>query len=384
MKDWVEYLTSGADTTLANQRRANGRERPWRVKYFGVGNESWGCGGNLTPENYADCYRRYATFVKELSGNKLYRIACGANSEDYNWTRALMERAGRYMQGLSLHYYTLPTGRWSHKGSATTFGEAEWHQTLGRTLFMDQLIARHSKIMDEFDEERRVGMVIDEWGTWCDPEAGTNPSFLYQQNTLRDALVAALNLHIFHAHAERVTMANLAQTVNVLQAVALTDGPELVLTPTYHVLHMLKSHQAGARIPTQLEAPSYEFDEESIPSVSAAATLAPDGALNLSLCNTHATQEVELSIDLDDPSWQSVSLQLLAADELNAHNTFEAPECVRPKAAQVPASTDGVTRLELPKACVAMLRFVQTTRRTHPPDAASRTGGVARGPAADR
>ena len=178
MMNWVEYLTSDADSPMANLRRANGREEPWKLTFFGVGNESWGCGGSMRPEYYADLYRRYNTFVKNYSGNNIYRIACGANDEDYQWTEVLMSRAGRKMNGLSLHYYTIPTGNWGSKGSATEFDEALYHSTLKRTLHMDELVTKHSEIMDEHDPGKRVGMVIDEWGIWTDVEPGTNPRFL--------------------------------------------------------------------------------------------------------------------------------------------------------------------------------------------------------------
>ena len=257
MMEWVEYMTSDADSPLANLRRRNGRDEPWRVRFFGVGNESWGCGGSMRPEYYADLFRRYNTFVKNYPGNRVFRIACGANSADYNWTEVLMSQVGRRMDGLSLHYYTVATGDWRRKGSSTQFDESQWHSTLRRTLTMDELITKHSEIMDRHDPEKRIGLIVDEWGTWYDVEPGTNPGFLYQQNTLRDALAAALNFHIFHRHADRVMMANIAQTVNVLQAMILTDGEKILRTPTYHVFEMFKVHQGGASLPVELQTPEY-------------------------------------------------------------------------------------------------------------------------------
>ncbi|HYD83722.1 MAG TPA: alpha-L-arabinofuranosidase C-terminal domain-containing protein, partial [Opitutus sp.] len=270
MMEWVEYMTSAADSPMANLRRANGRDQPWRVKYFGVGNESWGCGGNMTPEYYANEYKRYNTFVKNYDrANPIYRIACGSNGEDYNWTDVLMRDAGRQMNGLSLHYYTLPTGSWrGSKGSATDFAEDMYFATLRRTLRMDELVQKHGAIMDKYDPEKKVGMIIDEWGTWYDVEPGTNPGFLYQQNTLRDALVAALNFHIFHKHADRVAMTNIAQTINVLQAVILTDKEKMILTPTYHVFEMFKVHQGATVVPLELATPDYVHGDEKIPAVS--------------------------------------------------------------------------------------------------------------------
>src|SRR6478672_939193 len=240
MMEWMEYMTSDADTELANLRRRNGRDKPWRVPYVGVGNESWGCGGNMRPDYYADEYRRFSTFIKNYSGNRVTKIASGSNGEDYNWTEVLMSRATRNMDGLSMHYYTLPTGDWNKKGSATQFGEAEWRATLARTLRMEELVRKHSEIMDKYDPMKRVGLMVDEWGTWYDAEPGMPGSRLYQQNSLRDAVAAAINLNIFNQHADRVRMANIAQTVNVLQAVILTNGAKMILTPTYHVFEMFK------------------------------------------------------------------------------------------------------------------------------------------------
>ena len=242
MREWIEYITFDGPSSLAELRKANGREKPWKLPYFGVGNESWGCGGNMRPEYYADLYRRYSTYVRNFSDNRIYKIACGASDFDFRWTEVLMREAGRFMDGLSLHYYTVP-GDWSNKGSATEFDEREWFVTMKKTLVMDDLITRHSSIMDYYDPEKRVGLIVDEWGTWYDVEPGTNPGFLYQQNTLRDALVAGINLNIFNNHCDRVHMANLAQTVNVLQAMILTEGERMVLTPTYHVFYMYKVHQ---------------------------------------------------------------------------------------------------------------------------------------------
>jgi alpha-N-arabinofuranosidase len=241
MMEWVEYMTSDAVSPMANLRRQNGREKPWRLPYFGIANEPWGCGGNMRPEYYADEYRKYNTFVKNYDRTKpIYRIAAGANSQEYRWTEVMMEMAGRRMDGLSLHYYTLPTGNWGAKGSATVFGEDQWFSTLQRTLRMDEMIAKHGAIMDKAEagwpsgsggRPKKIGLVVDEWGTWYDQEPGSTPGFLYQQNSLRDALVAALNFHIFQKHAGRVVMANIAQTINVLQAMILTDKEKMLRTP---------------------------------------------------------------------------------------------------------------------------------------------------------
>ncbi|MFO7161080.1 MAG: alpha-L-arabinofuranosidase C-terminal domain-containing protein, partial [[Clostridium] cellulosi] len=243
MSEWVEYLTFPGQSPMADLRRKNGRDEPWKVKYFAVGNENWGGGGNMTPEYYANLYRHYQTFLKNYGDNKLYKIACGPGEDDYAWTDTVMRLAGKYMNAISLHYYTVPGIFDIKKGSALEFDEKEYYITLKKALRIDELITKHLQIMDRYDPEHKVDLIVDEWGTWYDVEPGTNPGFLYQQNTMRDALVAALTLNIFNHHSDRITMANIAQTVNVLQAVILTNGEKMILTPTYHVFDLYKSLQ---------------------------------------------------------------------------------------------------------------------------------------------
>ena len=355
MMEWVEYLTSDSDTPMTRLRRENGRETAWKVRYFGVGNESWGCGGNMRPEFYADNYRRFNTFVKNYGSSKIYRIACGSNESDYRWTEVLMEQAGRQMNGLSLHYYTIPTGKWDKKGSATTFDEALWHNTLLRTLRMEELIQKHGAIMDRFDPEKRVGMIIDEWGTWYDVEPGTNPGFLYQQNTVRDAVVAALNFHIFHKYADRVTMTNIAQTINVLQTMILTDEEKMVLTPTYHVFEMFKEHQGGTVLPVELGSPSYTLGEQSLPAVSASASRSEDGTVILSLACTHPTESATITVS--GLSGGKITGRVLTADTIQAHNTFEAPAAVQPVPFTDFAASGDTLTVTLPAKSVAVLRL---------------------------
>jgi alpha-L-arabinofuranosidase len=357
MMEWVEYLTSASVSPMANLRRQNGREQPWKIPYFGVGNEPWGCGGNMRAEYYADEFRKYNTFVKNYDrANPVARIAAGSNADDVRWTEVLMEVAGARMQGLSLHYYTLPTGSWAKKGVATGFGEGEWFATLRRTLRMDEIIAKHGAAMDKKDPEKKIGLVVDEWGTWYDPVPGREPGFLYQQNTLRDALVAALNFHVFHRHADRVTMANIAQTVNVLQAMILTDKEKMLRTPTYWVFEMFKVHQGGTFLPVELQSPDYAFGQEAIPMVSASATRAADGsAVHLSLANTSATEGVTVSVALAGLAPKSVTGRVLTAPAIDAHNTFAAPDAVQP-AAFTGASLNGKTLdVALPARSVVVL-----------------------------
>ena len=330
MMEWIEYMTSDSDSTLAQLRRQNGREKPWKIPYFAVGNETWGCGGEMRPEYYADEYRRYATFIKNFSGNHIQKLAVGSHDDYYQWTEVLMSQAARYMNGLSLHYYTLPTNNWSKKGSATQFDEKEWHSTLVRTLRMEEFIQKHSAIMDKYDAKKRVGLMVDEWGTWYDREPGRDMGALFQQNTLRDAVVAGINLNIFNNHAERVQMANIAQMVNVLQAMILTDKEKMVLTPTYYVFKMFKVHQGATLIPVELNAPEYKLDQAAVPSVNASASRDQEGKLHLSIVNLDPNRAADITTTIDGSSVKNVSGEVLTASAMNAMNTFERPDAIKP------------------------------------------------------
>jgi alpha-N-arabinofuranosidase len=331
MMEWAEYLTSNADSPMANLRRKNGREQAWKVPFFGVGNESWGCGGNMTPEFYADQYRRYNTFVKDYDrSNPVYRIACGSNGEDYNWTEVLMKNVGRRMNGLSLHYYTLPTGNWSRKGSALEFDEAAWFATLRGALRMDELISRHAAIMDKYDTRKQVGLIVDEWGTWYDVEPGANPGFLYQQNTLRDALVAGVTLNIFNQHCDRVKMANIAQLINVLQAMILTDKEKMIVTPSYHAFEMFAVHQDATLLPGELQSTDYQSGTQKIPTLSYSASRDTSGRIHISFCNLDPNQPAEVACELQGAKAQKLSGRVLTAPAMNAHNSFDQPNAVRP------------------------------------------------------
>jgi alpha-N-arabinofuranosidase len=330
MMDWIEYMTSDSDSTLANLRRQNGREKPWKVAFWGVGNENWGCGGNMRPEYYADEYRRFATYVKNYSGNRIQKIASGSSDADYRWTDILMAQAGKQMHGLSLHFYTLPTSNWSKKGSATQFGEAEWHATLARTLHMDEFVQKHSAVMDKYDPEKRVGLMIDEWGTWYDPEPGASKGALYQQSTMRDAVVAGINLNIFHKHSDRVQMANIAQMINVLQALILTDKEKMLLTPTYHVFEMYKVHQGATMIPVELTAPDYQFGQASAPSLHASASRDGNGKLHLSVVNLDPNRAAQVTLKVSGATAKNINGRVLTAPAMTTINTFDKPNAIQP------------------------------------------------------
>jgi alpha-N-arabinofuranosidase len=329
------------------------------VRYLAIGNESWGCGGNMTPAFYADNYKRYNTFVKNYRRDlRIERIACGPNEGNYEWTEVLMKNVGNRMHGLALHYYTLPTGNWrGSKGHATQFGEDMWFATLQRTLHMEELVTKHSAIMDKYDPQKRIGLVVDEWGTWYDVEGGTNPGFLFQQNTLRDALVAALNLHIFHAHADRVTMANIAQIINVLQSVILTDKEKMILTPTYHVFEMFNVHQGATSLPLALQTPDYVLNEKKIPVVSASASRDKAGRIHLSFANCDPNRPATVDCTLSGASAKSVAGRVLTAPAMNAHNTFAAPESLKPAPFTGAKWAGGTLTVSLPAKSVVILEL---------------------------
>ena len=356
MSEWVEYINSGEESAVTRLRQENGRAKPWRVQYWGVGNESWGCGGNMTPEHYSDLYRRYATFCRNYPGAPLKRIASGPNGNDTHWMEVLMKNIPHHlMWGVSLHYYTLPTGDWNHKGSATDFEEDEYFGALKRALGMDKVIGDQVAIMNQYDPEKQVALVVDEWGIWTDAEPGSHPGFLYQQNSLRDALTAASTLNIFNRHCDRVKMANLAQTVNVLQALALTRGKEMVLTPTYYVFDLYQVHQDATLLPSRLTAPQYRYNNQAIPAVNASASLDSTGVVHISLVNLDPHKRVSVHTVLKGKQCQFVRGRILTAEKFNDHNTFEDPDRIRIRGFYgVKKTTDGLV-IRLPPMSVVVV-----------------------------
>jgi alpha-N-arabinofuranosidase len=353
MAEWVEYMTSPAGS-LAAEREKNGRKAPWKVPFFGLGNELWGCGGSMRPEYAADVTRRYATFVKVPAGVKIMKMASGPSDADYNWTEVMMREAGNKIDGLGLHYYTI-TGTWAHKGPATSFDESAWAKTLSQTLKMDEYITKHSAIMDKYDPQKRVWLGVDEWGTWYDVEPGTNPGFLYQQNSLRDALVAALNFKIFVKHADRVKMANIAQMINVLQAMILTNDDKMVLTPTYHVFDLYKIYQDTASLPVDLQSPWYSKDGSVMPAVSASAVRDSAGAVHIGLVNSDPNHSVAVTAKISGMTASAVNGRVLTAQAINATNTFEQPSSVTPTPFHEAHVAGDTLQVVLPAKSVVML-----------------------------
>jgi len=369
MSDWVEYMTLDGISPMADLRKQNGREKPWRMDYFGVGNENWGCGGNMTPDYYAQLYRRYQTYVRCYDKNApVFKICGGANADDYEWTDVVLRECFRnpappqahgYMDGLSVHFY-VGVEKGFHKGSATEFDESVWFYTLARAMKMEELIRRHGAIMDHYDPEKKIGMMIDEWGCWHDVEPGTNPGFLYQQNTMRDALTAGLTLNIFNKHCDRVKMACIAQMINVLQSVILTEGERMLLTPTYHVFHMYRYHQDAVLVESYLEGVTEIglTEGEMVPDVQESVSVDQDGVLTITLNNLSPDEEKEMEVVLQEGKTKQVEASLLHGN-MRSYNTFHEPELVKEEIFTDYVMTDRGIRFSIPACSVLLLRICQ-------------------------
>jgi alpha-N-arabinofuranosidase len=370
MADWWEYMNHPGGSTLADLRAANGDPEPFDVRFWGVGNESWGCGGNMTPEEYAKELRRFSTFLRPIGETRAFRVATGANAANYEWTEGVMRDAGRQIDGLDLHYYTRvrsfgpggggfgqggpPPGTPRLSRSATEFGEAEWFVAMRNAQRIDELITGHSAIMDKYDPQKRTWLIVGEWGMWHEVEPGTNPGFLYQQNTLRDAVVAGLHLNVFNNHADRVRMANIAQTINVLQAMVLTRDEEMILTPTYHVFDFYKVHQDALMLPITLDAGAFELDGDSIAAVSASAS-SKDGLIHITLVNMDPDGARTIATEIRGRTVTGVSGRMLTAGTINAHNTFEQPNNVAPADFTGARLSGSTLTVELPARSVVVL-----------------------------
>ena len=338
MSEWIEYITSDNDSPMTQLRKKNGREKPWKLKYLGVGNESWGCGGNMSPEQYSALYRQYQTYCRNYGDNHLYKVACGPSADDYNWTKVITENIKScHTNAVSLHYYTLPTGNWGDKGNATGFSEDEYYKTLEKTWYMETLVKRHCDILNVNNPENNIKLVVDEWGTWYNVEEGTNPGFLFQQNTMRDAMVASINLNIFNSHCDRISMANLAQAVNVLQALILTEGERMILTPTYHVFDLYKNHQNAELCYSSIADERQEGYD--LPVISQSVSVNCDNEMTITVSNCSLSESKTIEADICGFEFNSVRARLLSGNA-GAHNTFDEPENV------TIADFDGVTKNE--------------------------------------
>ncbi len=355
LSDWVTYVNHPGGSPMAELRKKNGREKPWNVKMWGVGNEAWGCGGNMTADYYSNIYRQYATFMTGWTNEaKLFRIASGASDGEYAWTETLMKNIPHQMvDGVALHHYSVLS--WEEKGPSVHFNQAQYFKTMEEAWKMEEFVTRHSTIMDKYDPQKKIALIVDEWGGWYNVEPGTNPGFLYQQNTMRDAMIAGLTLNIFNNHADRVRGANLAQIVNVLQAVILTNEEKMLLTPTYHVMKMYNVHQDAALIPIQMESPSYEFEGKKLPAVSASASKDANGNVNISLTNIDYSKTHEIVLHLRGEDFSKVSGQILSSEKISDHNTFEQANKVSIKNFSGAKLENSTIKISIPAFSVVVL-----------------------------
>ncbi len=358
LSDWVKYTTHpNGSSPMTDLRQQYGRPNPWKVQYWGLGNEAWGCGGNMKPEYYANIYRQYATFMTNWNNSdKLFRIASGASDNDYNWTEVLMRDIPLNMlDAVGVHHYSVIN--WNKKSSATGFSEEEYYTTMQRALEMEELVTRHAAIMDKYDPKKRVAMVVDEWGGWYDVEPGTNGAFLFQQNTMRDAMIAGTTLNIFNNHCDRVKMANLAQIINVLQAVILTSEEKMILTPTYHVMEMYNVHQDATMLPVSLTGTDYKMGKEKLKAVSVSASKDKNGLTHVSLVNIDASKAQEISINIEGAAYKNVTGRILTSDKLQNYNSFENPNKIVPTAFNGASLTDKKLSLTIPPFSVVVLEL---------------------------
>ena len=371
MAQWVEYMTSDGDTPMARLRRANGRDKAWKVKYFGIGNEAWGCGGNMSPEYYSDEFRKFNTYLRDQGGNRLYRIASGASDYDYNWTKVCMDKIGARMQGISLHYYTC-TGWNGPKGSAINFDNDQYYWALGKCLEIEEVIKKYKASMVEKDPQNNIGLLVDEWGTWWDEEPGTIPGHLYQQNALRDAFVAALSLNVFHKYTDRVKMANIAQVVNVLQSMILTDQEgtgHMVLTPTYHVFQMYTPFQEATYLPVDLQSETIQCSTEywkekqktsdnttrPCPLLSASAAKTKDGSIVLAITNVSLDKDQTVDFNFAGFNAKQVSGRILTSKNVADYNDFNHPNVVAPKEYKDAKIKKGVLTMKVPAKSIVVV-----------------------------
>ncbi|MEO6150429.1 MAG: alpha-L-arabinofuranosidase C-terminal domain-containing protein [Mucilaginibacter sp.] len=357
LADWVQYVSSSTKNPMSDLRRANGRDKPWTVRFWGVGNEAWGCGGNMTPDYYANEYKKYATFMTDWNNNeKMFRVASGANVDDYNWTETLMKNIPKNMvEGVALHHYSVLD--WNKKGAAIKFSEDEYFRTMKIALRMEELVTKHSAIMDKHDPAKKIALVVDEWGGWYDVEEGTNPGFLYQQNTIRDAMIAGVTLNIFNNHADRVRMANLAQAINVLQSVILTDKEKMILTPTYHVMEMYNVHQDATLLPITLKSSDYTFGADKLPAVSSSASVDKNGITHITLTNIDPKNTQDIEIDIDGAAYKSISGRVLTSKNLQDHNSFEKPDLIKPSVFKNAVLKSSKVQVKLPPMAVVVLEL---------------------------
>ncbi len=353
--EWVEYVTSSNQSPMTELRKKNGRKEPWDVKFWGIGNENWGCGGDMAADYYANLFRNYSSYIR---GEDFQKVICGPSGNDTQWTETILDglKGKEHLaQGVSMHYYTLPTSDWNDKGSSTDFGEAMWFSTLRNTMKVEDYIKQHLAVLDKYDPEGKIKLIVDEWGTWYDKLPGTKDGFLQQQNTVRDALVAGINLNIFNNYADRISMANIAQIVNVLQSVIMTNGNEMVKTPTYHTFKMYNVHQDANLVPIKIETEDYLFNGEYIPALTASASQ-KNGVVSITITNANPNKAIPLDCLLGK-GFQSASGRIVTGQEITDFNDFGEKEKVFISDLEVGKIKNGGLHLDIPAHSVVLVQL---------------------------
>ena len=353
--EWVEYVTSNNQSPMTELRKKNGRDKPWDVKFWGIGNENWGCGGDMSPDYYANIFRNYSSYIR---GENFQKVICGPSGNDTTWMDTILsglDKKTHLAQGVSLHYYTLPTSNWENKGSSINFNEDMWFATIRNTMHIKQYIKQHLAIMDKYDPERKMKLIIDEWGTWYDKLPGTKDGFLQQQNTVRDALIAGINLNIFNNHADRISMANIAQIVNVLQSVILTNGSEMIKTPTYHIFNMYKVHQNANLIPIDFKTEDYVFNDESIPALTASAS-EKDGVINITITNANPNKAISMVCHLGN-NFESAIGKIVTGEKITDYNDFGKDETVSIEKFRLDEIKNETLQIKIPAHSVILIQL---------------------------
>ena len=371
LRDWVEYCNFAGNSTLAQERRTNSAPEPFGVRFWGIGNENWGCGGNMGPEEYAAMFARYRNYVHNYPGTQVEAIACGPNGNDWEWTRRFFHTMKHHhthcrlslVQGFAAHYYC------GTAGTATEYTETQWLELLSKAAAVEGIVTGHRSIMDEYDPERKRKLILDEWGTWHPVEQGKPAGGLYQQNTIRDACVAALSLDVFHHHADKLAMANIAQLINVLQALLLVQEDRCITTPTYHVFDLYRPHKGAQAVRFLSHAETISNGEGAaeacrncyltkqpfrLQAVQGSASVR-EGKLCVTVVNTHPAQPVELDLEVFDNKLNEAEIVTLAADDMHAHNTFEQPDRVGLSSPRTVAARGRTLRVKLPAGSITRI-----------------------------
>ena len=357
--EWLEYMTSSStDSALGAERAKNGHPEPYKVAILGLGNESWGCGGAMSPDFYVNEMKRFSHFVHSYNpAQPMLRVAVGPSGTDPTYTEAVMKawKDGSWswgIEGLSLHYYSV--GGWPPHMVDTGFDEKDYAILLKDSIGMDDTIKMQSAIMDKYDPEKKVALVVDEWGAWLVPASGANAGGAVQQNSQRDAVLAALHFNVFARHADRVRMANIAQMINVLQTMILTDKDKMVLTPTYHAFHMYVPFQDATFLPLTFDAGTYTTNGVTLPRVDAIAARDKAGKIWIAVTNIDPKSPTTFSVSLAGVKATRASGQTLAAPKVDSINTFDAPNTVAPKAIAAKVA-DGKLTITVAPASITVL-----------------------------